>query len=383
MQLSELRYQDPKTKMYLGSPSLARLPDGALLAAHDYFGPGAPRSHEGEEYLSHVYRSDDNGMTWQNITILAGAFWSSLFVHKGDVYLIGPNQAGGSIVIRRSTDGGYTWTNPSDSENGLLFKAGVYHDPPSYHTAPVPVVHAHGRVFRAFEDLTPWVWGPGFQAFVISADENADLLKAASWTMSSKVALKPEWLPDWGKKFGDTIKHEYRAGWLEGNVVLGPTGQLYNVLRFNAEPFNDKAAILELSPDGRALVAKLDSLFIDLPGGCHKFTIRQDPKSGKYLTLSNNNTVPQYTWQRNVLSLSASQDLRNWKLCSVLQTDGDRTTTEESLLNVGYQYVDWLFDGDDIIGVIRAAYDGAPNFHDSNRILFCRINNYSELIKNV
>ncbi len=380
IEFAEMRHQDPKTKTYLGSPNLVRLSDGALLATHDYFGPGSPHSSENEEFLASVYRSEDSGKTWQCITHLAGVFWSSLFVHREDIYLLGTNQAWGSIVIRRSSDGGFSWTHPSDHENGLLCKGGFYHDAPNYHGAPVPVVHANGRIYRAFEDLAPWEWGPGFHAFVLSADENADLLKAASWTMSNQVPLKPEWLPDWGKKFENTHQNVSRPGWLEGNVVKGPDGQLYNILRFNAEPFNDKAALLHLSPDGTRLEARPDFLFIDMPGGCHKFTIRRDPKSGKYLTLSNHNTVPRFTWQRNNLSLSASKDLRDWKPCSIVWSDGERTATEESLLKVGYQYVDWIFDGDDIIGLVRVADGEAPNFHDSNRIVFIRIKNYSELL---
>ncbi|NCP34180.1 MAG: exo-alpha-sialidase, partial [Armatimonadetes bacterium] len=42
MHLAEIRYQHPATKTYLGSPSLVRLPDGDVLATHDYFGPGCP-----------------------------------------------------------------------------------------------------------------------------------------------------------------------------------------------------------------------------------------------------------------------------------------------------------------------------------------------------
>ena len=51
MQFTELRYQDPATKTYLGSPSIVRLANGDLLATHDYFGPGCPLNHESEEHL--------------------------------------------------------------------------------------------------------------------------------------------------------------------------------------------------------------------------------------------------------------------------------------------------------------------------------------------
>ena len=39
----------------------------------------------------------------------------------------------------------------------------------------------------------------------------------------------------------------------------------------------------------------------------------------------------------------------------------------------GFQYVDWQFDGDDLIYVVRTAYRGARNFHDSNQIMFRRL----------
>ena len=77
MKLNELRVQDPRTQTYLGSPTLVRLPDGALLATHDYFGPGSPHNHEGEEHLTSVYRSDDEGSTWRSLAHIANAYWST------------------------------------------------------------------------------------------------------------------------------------------------------------------------------------------------------------------------------------------------------------------------------------------------------------------
>lgn len=370
----ELRFQDQKTKTYLGSPSIVRLPDRALLATHDYFGPGSPRNYESEEHLTSVYRSDDNGESWQSVTHIANAYWSTLFVHKGDVWLLGATQQYGSIVIRKSSDGGFTWTHPADAKTGLLFKGGFFHANPNYHCAPVPVLSANGRLFKGFEDCVDCAWGTGFQALAVSAPEDSDLLDASSWTMSDKVAFDPKWLPDWGVKLGC-------PGWLEGNIVQGPDGQLYDILRFNADPLSDKAAVLELSADGKTLKANPSKLFIDMPGGCHKFSIRLDPKTGVYLTLSNNNTAKAFPWQRNVLSLCSSKDLRNWNILANILTDGDATETEESLKFTGFQYVDWQFDGEDIIALVRTSRDGAHNFHDSNRIIFHRIESYSKYLK--
>ena len=148
------------------------------------------------------------------MTHIAGAFWSSLFVHRGAVYLLGASQQYGSIVIRRSEDGGNTWTHPADESSGLLFRGGPYREGPNYHCAPVPVLEAGGRLYRAFEDCDPCQWPAGFQALVISADAGADLLRAASWRMSNKLPYDPAWNPPaWGPL--------QAPGWLEGNMVAG------------------------------------------------------------------------------------------------------------------------------------------------------------------
>ena len=52
MHLNEVAYHDAATQTYLGSPSLICLPNGDLLAKHDYSGPDCPRHHEGDEFLT-------------------------------------------------------------------------------------------------------------------------------------------------------------------------------------------------------------------------------------------------------------------------------------------------------------------------------------------
>jgi hypothetical protein len=152
---------------------------------------------------------------------------------------------------RRSTDGGNTWTHPRDEQSGLLFRGGAYHTPPNYHCAPVPVCVVEGRIYRAFEDNTPCDWPSGFQACVISADANADLLDASSWRISNKLAFDLNWAPaEWGAVA--------KAGWLEGNVVPGPDGGMWNVLRVNARsteqvgwPVWNKAALVRIEDAGQ------------------------------------------------------------------------------------------------------------------------------------
>ena len=372
----EVKYQPERTRTYLGSPSLVRLPDGALLATHDYFGVGCPRNHEGEEALTSVYRSEDDGASWTNITHLMNAYWSNLFLHHGHVYLLGTSQQYGSIVIRRSTDGGFTWTHPADEKTGLLFRGGFYHEPPNYHCSAMPVLNANGRFYRAFEDCDPLQWGRGFKSLVISAAEDSDLLDASSWTMSNKLAFDAGWLPeDWGGL--------ENPGWLEGNVVLSPGGELWNILRFNSKPLVDRAVKVEIHDEGRRVSFGPANGFLNFPGGMTKFTIRQDSESGVYLSLVNNNTASAWPAQRNILSLYASEDLVDWHPLKTLLSDDTGLSAEDSIRLTGFQYVDWQFDGDDLIYLVRAAYRGAIRYHDSNRILYCVEKNFRDRLSDM
>ncbi|MBD3176311.1 MAG: exo-alpha-sialidase, partial [Armatimonadia bacterium] len=88
---------------YIGSPSIAILPGGAYVASHDLFGPGP----EGQTVV--VHRSEDRGRSWREIARFPG-FWSNLFVHGGALYCMGVSGQYRSVVLRRSVDGGHTWT---------------------------------------------------------------------------------------------------------------------------------------------------------------------------------------------------------------------------------------------------------------------------------
>jgi hypothetical protein len=60
--------------------------------------------------------------------------------------------------------------------------------------------------------------------------------------------------------------------------------------------------------------------------------------------------------------------------------DDTGLTPEDSARLTGFQYVDWQFDGNDIIYLVRTAYRGAIRYHDSNRIIFRVLKNYADLI---
>lgn len=344
------------SKQYIGSPSIAVLPNGEYLASHDFFGPGSTRR------VTRIFASRDRGQTWEQRAELDGQWWSSLFVHRGAAYIMGTSQEYGFCVIRRSTDNGHTWTTPADRKSGLL------HGDGPYHTAPMPVVIHQGRIWRAMEDAQgPGGWGKRFRAFMMSAPEDADLLDADAWTSSNRLGRNEEWLDG---NFG---------GWLEGNAVVTPEGEIVNILRadYKLGP-EEKAAVIQVSEDGSEITFDPVTGFIDFPGGCKKFSIRFDPKTRLYWALANwvpqsfKNPNPERT--RNTLALISSPDLNAWTVRSVILHHPDTK-------NHGFQYADWLFEGDDIIAVVRTAHDEpggavAHNQHDANYMTFHRIRNF-------
>jgi len=345
------------SKRYIGSPSIAILSNGVYVASHDWFGPGTSNDQ------TVVFESKDHGKSWTRIAEIQGQWWSSLFVHHGALHLLGTSRQDGFTVIRRSEDGGRTWTTPRDRNSGLLL------DDAKYHCAPVPVIVHRGRVWRAMEDVTgPGGWGSNFKAFMMSAPAEADLLRAGNWTCSNRLGRNPEWLDG---KFG---------GWLEGNAVVTPSGRMVDMLRVDYRAGPEKAALIEISDDGKTAGFDPNSGFVDFPGGCKKFTIRFDPVSRKYWSLANHvperhrGTNPERT--RNTLALTCSDDLRQWTVRSVVLYYPDTLTH-------GFQYADWLFDGEDLIAVVRTAYDdglgGAHNQHDANYLTFHRVSGFREL----
>ncbi len=338
---------------YIGSPSLCVLADGGYLASHDLFGPN---SNEHVRAGGRVYRSDDRGRSWRHLADLDGFFWTGLFVHRGAVHALGTDRHHGRLVIRRSGDGGRTWTTPADASSGVLAEG-------EWHTAPVPVVEHGGRLWRAVEDAMGGTrWGERYRARMLSAPLDADLLEAAAWTVSNPVARDPQWL---GGKFG---------GWLEGNAVVTPEGEVVNVLRVDVPALPELAAIVRVSADGKTAGFDPAAGFVAFPGGAKKFTIRKDPAGPGYWALAS--IVPERFARaghpagiRNTLALLHSPDLRRWEVRCVLLHHPDTRKH-------GLQYVDWQFEGDDLIAVCRTAWDdaatGAHNAHDANHLTFHR-----------
>jgi hypothetical protein len=78
---------------------------------------------------------------------------------------------------------------------------------------------------------------------------------------------------------------------------------------------------------------------------------------------------------RNTLALIYSPDLRQWTVRQIVLHHANPD-------KYAFQYVDWQFDGNDLIAVCRTAYDdglgGAHSYHDANFLTFHRVKNFRD-----
>ena len=348
------------SRVYVGSPSLAVLENGDYVASHDEFGPA---STEHKRAVTRVFRSADRGQTWQRISLIDGQFWSTLFVHRGALYILGTDRHHGNAIIRRSLDRGNSWTVPVDKSTGLLRDNG------EYHCAPMPVLEHQGRLWRGMEWRNPPVaWGINYRAGMLSIPVEADLLNADNWTFAESLPSDRAW------NGGDM------GAWLEGNAVVTPAGELVDVLRVQTKSPDEKAAIVRISSDGKQAAFDPQTGFVPFPGGAKKFTIRFDPQSKLYWSLASivhsKHRAANPGGIRNTLALTCSPNLTDWTIRCVLLYHPD-------VAKHGFQYVDWLFEGDDLIAACRTAYDdglgGAHNNHDANFLTFHRFARFRQL----
>ena len=148
--LTEVVWVGPESKkIYVGSPSIWKLHDGALVTSHDFFGA----STVGDTVQVLIDESGQgDGAKWAHAGNVSGMYWANIFTHPArasEVYLLGVSSGDSArirhIVISKSTDRGKTWSTPS-----ILFESSL--NARVYHCAPTPTLLASdGRLHRAFE----------------------------------------------------------------------------------------------------------------------------------------------------------------------------------------------------------------------------------------
>lgn len=336
---------------YLCSPSLVRHPDGYLLASMDVFAGGYPQS------LTLIFRSDDNGESWHYVSELFPCFWGKLFVYGKDIYMLSCSSEYSDLLIGKSTDGAKSFCEPTmllRGGNGKNGEAGV-------HKNPQPVVSFGGRIWNTLE----WgSWGRGYHAaMVMSAPEGSDLLDASNWSFSEPVKYDKNWV---GVPAGES------SGNIEGCLVP-IDGELYNIMRYDMtkmKPCYGKVVMYRV--DTSDPEAPLEYVrCIDFPANHSKFEMKYDEVSGKYYSLATRIIDEAHAHSRTLLSLMVSDNGVDWRLKEDII---DRLMDDPG--KVGFQYVDFIFDGDDIIFLCRTGMNGSRNHHDTNYSTFHRIKNF-------
>ncbi len=287
-------------------------------------------------------KSADGGETWTTVTAkIPHLRWASPFENKGVIYLIGSDLRNGDAMIAKiSSDGKYQIST-------IAKKAKVSG------TAPGSVVHANGRIYKAYLAAT------------LSADENADLMQAASWRLSNKTNS------DGLAKYGN-----------EGSMVAGENGKVYQVL--HTDKINE-SIVLELSADGKTYtqLEGTDNGYVYFPTCISKNSVVYDADSKTYISLSNIPTIGEkQDRQRNVLALVVSKDLIHWEIAEYLLVDREMTNPYYSASTHAFQYVDFKIDGNDIVMVVREAAGYTNTYHDGNYCTFYRIDNFRDLLDN-
>ena len=189
----------------------------------------------GTRAVTHVLRSGDRGAGWEPIARIEGMFWATLFAHESDLYLIGTDRHDGAVIISRSRDGGRTWTEPNDARVGPAVGRRQVSLRPGPRLGPWRSILAgdgrrHGRpaggaTFPRLHDV-----GAGGQRLAQCRGVDVE---------QQRVEGNPQWLDG---RFD---------GWLEGNAVATPDGDIVNVLRVEYAPEGGKAAIVRVSADGQ------------------------------------------------------------------------------------------------------------------------------------
>lgn len=366
--------------VYVGSPTIWKMPNGSCLAAHDFFGHTTLNSTV-QVFVDHTGRCAGPAARWEYAGNVTGMYWANLFApviapaaveQPGVVYLFGVSDGdhakARSIVISSSRDYGRTWSRPSvlvpDLPGGGLV----------YHCAPTPVLTASdGRLYRAFEVYH------NYTAVMIRtrqpyAGAGADLLSPGTWELSAPLTFDPKYYPTgWTGHFG----------WQEGNAVEGPDGGIYDILRIDGQTpaVHNKAAVVQVGGSGAEFGRLSFDRIIDFPSTSSKFTIRRHPVSKKYYALSTDVTPAAvaggWVYARNHLVLAQSDNLWNWTTCGTLLSDDTGMPPADSARYTGFHYVDWVFDSDDILYSVRAGYRGSNTFHNANRLLVKRLPSFA------
>ena len=266
-----------------------------------------------------------------------------------------------SLLIGKSSDGGKTWGYPTVLAYGSCSRISV-----GWHKSSMPVIEHKGRLWCGV-DCGGYKLG-GYMNCLASVKADADILDVNNWAITDPLQFNPKWE---GAVQGD------ERGCIEGNAVVTPDGELCNFLRYSTDlgvPQYGLATVLKADANDPSKALEFFK-FVPFPGNLSKFDIKKDEKSGLYFSIVSRITGKGWVKARTVLSLICSKDLENWKvLCDLVNYENADPH------KVGFQYVSFAFDDDDLLYLSRTAFNGAQSFHDNNYLTFDRVENFRNLI---
>lgn len=165
-------------------------------------------------------------------------------------------------------------------------------------------------------------------------------------------------------------------------------GTIYTMVRLdgpveNCETFAscNRAALLRYDENAKAF--NFHSL-VGMPTSCNKFAIKT-ASDNQFYSLTNPVThVPVTAFgtkscgQRNVVALTTSTDLVQWKTCEIVLHDDTGLALNDSLKYTGLQYIDFIIEEPHMYAAVRSSYRGATTYHDANRLLIANISNFRD-----
>jgi len=114
--------------------------------------------------------------------------------------------------------------------------------------------------------------------------------------------------------------------------------------------------------------------------GKDKFAIRYDETTKKYIAIGNPKATDWFASQRNVLAMYVSDDLVSWTYVATLISDNSLAMEEVLMQNYGYQYPDFIIDGEDLLLVVREASGNTTYFHNANYITHYTVKGFRALL---
>lgn len=391
------RSPDPQN-LFCGSPGLALLPDGVILATMELYGGDAKA--DGRAFLSL-----DKGVTFSQ-TGQYPICHARPFTAGNSVYILGHN---GDLTIIKSDDWGQTWGSPVKLTEGE-----------QWHQAPSNVWYSGEYIYlvmekRIHKDIYGWYVGE-MAPILMRGRVTDDLTKRENWTFADAPAfcdiIHEDELDYFGVPFYKVPPKEsipvapdrYCAppGWLETNVVkiadpshywYDPSGKTFHLLMRAHTGLSNIGCLMKvteqadgsMTTDFQTTPSGKKHFYLPLPGGQMKFHILYDEITKLYWLLSSQATdsmtraelLPPTRYnlpdnERNRLMLSFSKNCVDWCFAGMV-TIGDSDKSSR-------HYASMAIDGADLRILSRSGTPDSKTAHNVEMITFHTVENFRGLV---